>query len=178
MSDRRIKITYEIVKPQKDDEYLEYESGFEDDVGVDMEPDEYDAEEGITAVDKAVKLLKEEGVTMTSGSPWQVGDWYSTEGEQDWRTGETKTRNFFLDGFSPEEERAVYRGVFPKKAASDEVMLQRWQVQVQDQERQQQQQHQRRHRKLAAARPHGRCEYADHCLEHASNSSIPSCKTG
>lgn len=173
MSERRITSTYEIVTPsEEDDEEPECEQGWEDEDGADMEPDEYDVEEGVTAVDKAISFLKDKGVTETSATLRSVGDWYSTEGDQDYRTGATTRYSFFLEGFSPEEEHAVYRGVFPQRAAADELRHQRWRAQEQEQQEAQR----RRHRRLAAARPHGICERADHCVEHASNSDIPSCK--
>lgn len=173
MSDRNIKITYEIVHPcEGDDEYPEVEGGFECEDGVSMEPSDRDVEFGVTAVDKAVQFLKYERAVCTSGSPWSVGDWYSTASEQNYSTGETQTRSFFLDGFSPEEEQAVYRGVFPGQAARDDVQHQRWRAE--DQERQRQ--GQLRRRRLAAARPHGVCEYAGRCVEHERDASVESCK--
>lgn len=174
MSERRITSTYEIVTPsEEDDGESEYEQGWEDEDGANMEPDEYDVAEGITAVDKAIEFLDGKGVTETSSSPWCVGDWYSTEGSQNYRTGETTSYSFFLEGFSPEEEWAVYRGVFPEKAAAAELQQQRRQAQ----EREQQEAQKQRYRRLAAARPHGRCERAEYCVEHAHNPSIPSCKS-
>lgn len=32
------------------------------------------------------------------------------------------------------------------------------------------------YRYRASARPHGRCEFADHCVEHAANPSVAACK--
>ena len=97
MSERRITSTYDIVTPsEEDDGELECEGGWEDEDGADMEPDEYDVEEGITAVDKAIEFLSDKGVTETSSEPWHVGAWYSTEGSQDYRTGETTSYSFFF----------------------------------------------------------------------------------
>lgn len=165
MSDRRIKTTYEIVYPSEEDVYPEIENDFVDEVGESMEPDDCDIEEGLTAVDKAIAFLNGEYVSETSGSPWSVGDWYSTEPEMNYRTGETKSQNFHLEGFTPEEERAVFCGVLPKEAAR-----------YAERDRLATERAEQMHRRLAVARPHGMCERADYCLEHEQDQNVPSCK--
>jgi hypothetical protein len=108
--DRRILVTYEIITSESADEGDAAERGWVDDEGSSMEPDEYD-EEGITAVDKAIKFLCHDGATEASSYPFSVGTWYTTEGDPDYRTGETEYHGYHLKDFTPEEEHAIYDGV-------------------------------------------------------------------
>jgi len=73
-----------------------------------VEPDEYDLEEGKTAVDLAVKLMRDEGASQASSSHFHVGVWYSNEGELD-RQGELTSFSYHLKGFTPSEECEVFR---------------------------------------------------------------------
>lgn len=87
------------------------EHGWIDEEGVDMTPDEYDVEEGVTAVDKAVKHLRSEGASEPSSSSFHPGIWYASMHDADMRTGEQEEHHFHLDGFSPEEQREVFMRV-------------------------------------------------------------------
>lgn len=84
------------------------EHGWIDEDGVEMTPDEYDAEEGLTAVDKAVKHLRSEGATEASASHFHPGVWYLSMHDPDFRTGDQEERSFHLDGFTLEQERAIF----------------------------------------------------------------------
>ncbi len=108
---RLIRTTFSRITPAEgEDEEPDEEHGWIDEEGVDMEPDEYDREEGLSAVDKAVKFLEREGVTEASSSAFHPGVWYSTEySVTDYSTGEEEQRSYHLKGFTPDEEREVHR---------------------------------------------------------------------
>lgn len=108
--DRRILITYESYTPGEFEGDEDVEHGWEDEEGVSVEPDKWDREEGLTAVDKAVEFLDERGAIHASSSHFHPGMWYSTEHQiEDHGTGELKQYSFHLKGFSEDEERAVFR---------------------------------------------------------------------
>jgi hypothetical protein len=108
---RLIRTTFSRITPAEgEDEEPDEEHGWIDEEGVDMEPDEYDREEGLSAVDKAVKFLEREGVTEASSSAFRPGVWYSTENSvTDYSTGEEEQRSYHLKGFTPDEEREIHR---------------------------------------------------------------------
>lgn len=110
--ERLIKTSYSTVKFADDDsgDYDE-DHGWEDEQGESMEPDEYDAEDGLTAVDKAVDFLQKNGAVHPSSSQYDSRVWYSTEGQQNYRTGETTTYDYHLEGFSDDEMREIYKRV-------------------------------------------------------------------
>lgn len=75
----------------------------EREVALDPDPDE-------TFVEQAVRLLRYDGAEFeASSSPtWSTGTWYMSEPQQDYRTGGYREKTFHLEGFTPEEEQAVY----------------------------------------------------------------------
>lgn len=75
----RILVSFTTYTPESIEEGDSADSGWVDEDGVDMTPDEYDRSSGITAVDKAVKLLKYDGAGQPSSSHFHRGVWYSTE---------------------------------------------------------------------------------------------------
>lgn len=166
MSDRRIRISYQLIQPCDPEDDPEVESGWEDETGVSMELDRFDIEDGLTPVDKAVALLKENSVSEVSACPWSVGSWYTAYGEADYRTGERKNLSFHLYDFTPDEEYAIFCGVFPKKVEANRC----WQVDFQRRERKQ------HHRLLAPSRPHGLCENSKQCVEHENDPDVTDCK--
>lgn len=111
MSPPLIKVTYSIVTPESAEDGDFAESGWEDEDGFDCTPDEFDVLEGLTAVDVASRLLLREGVMEPSSSFYQHGVWFSSYPETDYRTGESKTRSFYLYGFTEAEGRAVFQAV-------------------------------------------------------------------
>jgi hypothetical protein len=113
--DPRILVSYDIVTPESAEEGDVAERGWIDDEGASMEPDEYDIEVGRTVVDKAIKFLCYDGATEPSSDPFSSGTWYTTEGDQDYRTGATEYRAYHLKDFTREEERAVYNGVVTQR---------------------------------------------------------------
>jgi len=105
---RLIKTTFTIVTEESAQDGDFAESGYLDEDGVSMEPDEFDIEEGLSCVDLAVKFLKGNGVISASSSRFHVGTWYSSEDDTDMRSGDCETHSYHLEGFSPEEEEAIF----------------------------------------------------------------------
>lgn len=104
-----ITITYSRTTPESVEQGDFSESGWVDQEGVDMRPDEWDREEGLTLTDKAAKYLYDEGATEASSSHFHPGVWYSTDWSNvDYRTGEEEQRNYHLVGFTPQEEQEVW----------------------------------------------------------------------
>lgn len=103
-----VDITFSRTTPESVEAGDFSETGFvEEDYSV--EPDEHDREEGLTAVDLVVKLLKYEGATEPSSTHFHKGIWYSTSWEVvSYRTGEEEERSFHLRGFSEREEHEVW----------------------------------------------------------------------
>lgn len=134
----------------------EIENGWEDETGISMEPVGYD---GQTAVDRAVAFLKSKYADETLDAPWQPGHYYIQQ-----YTGVPRRRVFRLVNFTPEEEAAIFRGIFPKRAAQEARRAAAREAQ------------QWKHRRLAVTRPHGLCEYVNYCLEHRQDRRVPSCK--
>lgn len=153
MSDRRIKISYTTRTPPENEEENGWvddsKSGWENEEGVSAEPDEVEREAGLTAVDKAIDLLKGEGWLEPLGRFFHVGIEYSTEFVLDLYTGVETERIFHLHGFTPDEELAIYRAVRPKSSRLGGAQV--------------------------AAAPHGRCANRDHCIEPVARGE--KCKT-
>jgi hypothetical protein len=108
--DKKIVTTYQIVTPESAEQGDFADQGWENEEGESMLPDQYD--EGITAVDKAVKFLQDNGGSEPSSSQFNYGVWYSTpdsDHNNDYFTkGIEKYYSFHLKGFTPEEEKAIF----------------------------------------------------------------------
>lgn len=112
----RIQISYSQTTPESAEQGDTSDSGWIDDKGAEMTPDEWDREEGLTAVDLAAKFLKDEGATQASASYFYPGVWYSSDwGTVDYATGTTEERNYHLVDFSPEEEHAIWNKVHERQ---------------------------------------------------------------
>ena len=111
--DKVIKTTYQIASPESVEQGDYEDTGWEDEEGESMVPDQYDREEGITAVDKAVEFLRHRGAAHASQEPYTGGGnlWFSDDGDTDFRTGNTKTLSYHLSGFSEEEMQEIYNRV-------------------------------------------------------------------
>lgn len=79
-------------------------------------PDLYDVEDGITAVDKAVDYLLEEGAYETSASYGHVtgvGEWYTAYEDSysalQYHDVDHYERSFHLYGFTESEQRMIWR---------------------------------------------------------------------
>jgi hypothetical protein len=105
-----IRITFSKVIPgASDEDEPEEEHGWVDEDGVSMEPDDTDKEDELTCVDLAVKFLEKAGVAEASSTSFHTGIWYSGSPETNHRTGEETTQSYHLAGFTPEQEREVYK---------------------------------------------------------------------
>jgi hypothetical protein len=135
---RRIRISFNTTSPDVEGDYAE--TGWVDEEGVPMEPDEYDIEDGKEYFEKhaevarkanawlpsvsalpddsqgacynAIKFLDGEGVWQASSSQWHHGLWYSGQGDEDFQTGEETTRDYHLANFDPEESRVIHAALF------------------------------------------------------------------
>lgn len=108
----RIAITYEIITHESAEQGDAEERGWIDETGVSMKPDKYDTQDGVTAVQKAVRFLQEEGVSEASSSSFHPGVWYTNyEYDEDYSTGDRETRSYHLKNFSEAEERAIFNAV-------------------------------------------------------------------
>lgn len=98
-----------------DSDDYEEEHGWIDEEGVEFEPDEDDLENGMSEsesiVAQAIKFLEDEGAVHASSSHFHSGVWYTTESEQDFRTGADEERSFHLDGFSTEEQAEIFKAI-------------------------------------------------------------------
>lgn len=104
----RIRIAYETWTPEDVEFGDTDDTGWLDEEGVSMRPDEYDQEEGRTVVDMAVKFLREEGATEPSSSRFHKGIWYTAYESPDFRTGEQTVKSYHLVGFSEARQRAIF----------------------------------------------------------------------
>jgi hypothetical protein len=110
---RRIKITFDIVTPESAEQGDTAENGWIDEEGIEIAPDEYEIDEAEGDERAAVVRLavKEIGrsVEPSNWPRWHSGTWYTeTEGDTDYSTGAVERRSFHLEGFSDDEERAIY----------------------------------------------------------------------
>jgi hypothetical protein len=112
--DKIITTTYQIVTPESAEQGDYAEQGWKDEEGESMTPDEYDMEDGVTAIDKAVEFLKHNGANEPSSSPTiTIGNtWYSTSSPDiDYTTGAETYYSYHLKGFTPEEEQEIYKRI-------------------------------------------------------------------
>ncbi len=109
---RRIKIAYDIV----DEESVQVgdfaETGWIDEKGVEVDPDECDINEadGIEAdaiVNLAVEIIQQNGGVEASSSRFHEGVWFT---QIDCEMNEQRY-SFHLDGFTEEEQRTIYGAV-------------------------------------------------------------------
>lgn len=107
---RLIKVTFTTITPGEEGEDYGEEHGWIDEVGSEIELDDYDREEGVTIADKAAKFLEDEGASEASSSHFHRGIWYSTSDDDvNYRTGEHTQRSYHLYGFTPAEEQEIFK---------------------------------------------------------------------
>lgn len=104
----KICITYEIITPESAENGEAAERGWENKDGVSMQPDEFDLDDGVTAVDLAVKFLTKEFANEPSSSHFHNGVWYTAYGSQNYRDGSYTNRGYHLVGFTPEQEEQIF----------------------------------------------------------------------
>jgi len=107
--DKKITTTYQTTTPESLEDGDVSDSGWYDEDGESMMPDEYD-EDGITAVDKAAEFLKDHYADEPSSSSFQSGVWYSaTSPDENYSTGENTYYSYHLEGFTEEEEYEIWK---------------------------------------------------------------------
>lgn len=108
----RIAATFERVTPGPGDSEDDYETGWEDEEGVEVTPEIDEDEDALDYVAPAVRFLRREGASEPSSTNWQpppVAIWYSqVDANQNFRTGVTTRLSFHLRNFTPDEERAIF----------------------------------------------------------------------
>jgi hypothetical protein len=110
---RRIRISYDVVTPESAEIGDFADNGWEDEEGVCVDPDELDVEEHgselAAVVDLAVKAIGN-GVEASDYPTCCPGHtWYTEiDGETDYEDGSEKRLSYHLDGFSEDEELAIY----------------------------------------------------------------------
>ncbi len=110
---RRIRISYQVVTEDSAENGDYADSGWENEEGVCIEPDDYDVDEHGSESAAAVALA-----VKTIGNGCEASDyprccpghtWYTEcDGDTDYSDGSVTTQSFHLDGFSAQEEWAIY----------------------------------------------------------------------
>lgn len=92
-----------------------YDSGFrfnamdKPEEGHSCEPDKWDIEDGLNAVDLAVKYLKDKCAWHPSASRFHKNIWYSAEScTEDYSSDESIEYSYHLEGFSEEEQEEIF----------------------------------------------------------------------
>lgn len=126
--DPRVRLTFSTVEWDGEDEEPIEDHGWADTrggryeeptEGDSMVPDQWDTEDGITAISKAVDFLNDLGAVYPSSSPhFHRGIWYSTEPVQDYRTGIDETLSAHLYGFNYAEEFFIWLHVTGKEGTA------------------------------------------------------------
>lgn len=109
-----IRTSYEIITYESAEDGDAEERGWIDEEGESMEPDQYDLEEGLTAVDIAVAFLQRnigaEGMEASSSGPLSLNDWWTSyKYNEDYATGAIENRSYHPVGFTVEEINEINR---------------------------------------------------------------------
>ena len=112
MTQKRIRISYEIITPESAEQGDVEERGWVEEEGIAVDPDEWDRE--ITEVYKTAIFLQDVGATEASSSHFHPGIWYTAYGEMNLQDGSYKNLNYHLVGFTEEEEEEIYRRIMRK----------------------------------------------------------------
>ncbi len=104
----RVRVTFQSVTPgANDDDPYEEESGWEDEEGTVIEEYAHDDEPMDEA---AARFIHYHGPVEPSSSSFHPGVWYTqTDGNENYQTGERRYLGFHLDGFTEDEQRAVFK---------------------------------------------------------------------
>lgn len=114
--EKKITTSYYVVDEESSEAGEAKERGWLDKEGESMTPDEYDREDGITAVDIAVKFLLSKGATEPSSSHYHGNIWYSaTDPDRDYSSGEETYYDYHLNGFSEQEGEEIFNRVKRKR---------------------------------------------------------------
>lgn len=125
-----ITTTYEAWSPEDIEHGEAGESGWIDEMGEEIDPDEDDYEEhrdfyeeydasdeeihDEVVASMVVEFLKDEGVTEDSAgsSGFSVGTWYTAHKyNENYKTGEIENRSYHLEDFTPKQEEMIYEGM-------------------------------------------------------------------
>lgn len=111
--DKYITTSYYTITPESAENGDFEDHGWYDEEGESMLPDEFEIEEGITAVDKAVDFLENvRYTTEPSSSEFHDGIYYSSvDPDQNYTTGEDTYYTCHLKGFTTEEEFEIYKKI-------------------------------------------------------------------
>lgn len=108
--DKVITTTYAISTEESAEQGDYAETGWDDEEGESMVPDEYDIEEGITLIDKAVDYMENtKYTTEPASSSFHKGIYYtSTDPNINYTTGEETYYSCHLEGFTEDEEELIF----------------------------------------------------------------------
>ena len=119
MSERRIRISYDVVTPESAEIGDFAETGWENEEGVCIDPDDCYVEEAGSELAAVVACAVD-----TIGNGVEASDyptccpghtWYTdSDGDVDYDDGSEKRLSYYLDGFSEEEELAIYAELIGK----------------------------------------------------------------
>lgn len=105
----RIRTSFSQTTPESSEQGDLSATGWIDQEGEEMVPDDIDYEEGLGIVDLAVKFLHNKGAIEPSSSRFHLGVWYSTDWSTvDYRTGTDEQHSFHLVDFTPGEEKEIW----------------------------------------------------------------------
>jgi hypothetical protein len=93
-----VRISYEIITEESAREGDVAERGWEDEEGT-----EYTTHD-------LIKLLEQEGCEPSS-THFHMGIWYTSYGEADIFSGDTKNISYHLSGFSEDEEKEIFQSI-------------------------------------------------------------------
>lgn len=99
----RIRISYEVITEESARNGDVAERGWEDEEGEAISLDD--------GVDEAIAFLEDAGAVHPSSSAFHPGVWYSTEGEQDYNTGETTIYSYHLVDFDNDAQEEIYEAI-------------------------------------------------------------------
>lgn len=102
----RITCSYANVTPESVEAGDTSETGW-----IDEDGEAFKDDDNGSVVDKAVIFLRGGGAVHCSSSDWHPGVWYSDEGSENYRTGETQTLSYHLENFTEAEERAIFEAM-------------------------------------------------------------------
>jgi hypothetical protein len=111
--ERRIRITFQTVSEESAENGDFEETGWINEEGETVEPDDYDVDEhgseSAAVVALAVKIIGR-GCEASDYPTCHPGHtWYTDcDGDTDYSDGSVTTQSYHLDGFSEEEELAIY----------------------------------------------------------------------
>jgi len=110
---RRIRISYDIVTPDSAEFGDFEETGWENEEGEVIDPDDCDVEfygsESAAAIELAVYAIGNDVETSDWPTCCPGHTWYTQiDGDEDYEDGSVKRLSYHLDGFSEEEECAIY----------------------------------------------------------------------